>query len=76
VYEKIQIHLMQYVEKNSWEADYNMLVQNHVHYNHVVQKITLWGDGGMVNDLTTQCQCGGEEFKSPHLQLRLPWLLR
>jgi hypothetical protein len=28
----------------------------------------------MVNDIITQY--GNEEFKSPHLQLRLPWLLR
>ncbi len=28
----------------------------------------------MVKDLTPQC--GGEEFKSPHLQPKLPWLLR
>jgi hypothetical protein len=40
----------------------------------------------MVKDLIPQCggvmvkdlipQCGGEEFKSQHLQPRLPWLLR
>jgi hypothetical protein len=52
------------------EADYNMLVQNHVHYKYDVQKITLWGGGAMVKDLTPQY--GGEEFKSPHLQPRLP----
>jgi hypothetical protein len=56
------------------EVDYNMLVQNHVHYNYVVQKITLWGGGAIVKDLIPQC--GGEEFKSPHLQPRLPWLVR
>jgi hypothetical protein len=36
--------------------------------------IILWGVGVMVKDLTLQC--GGEGFKSPHLQPRLPWLLR
>jgi len=41
---------------------------------YVVKKITLWGDGVMVKDLIIQC--GGEEFKSPHLQFRLPWLLK
>jgi hypothetical protein len=35
---------------------------------------TLWGGGAMVKDLTLQCE--GEEFKSPHLQSRLLWLLR
>jgi hypothetical protein len=57
------------------EVYYNiLLVQNHVHYNHVVQKIPLWGGGVMVKNLTPQCGC--EELKSPHLQPRLPWLFR
>jgi len=51
-----------------------MLVQNHVQYNYVVQKTTLWGGDAMVKDLTFQCE--SEEFKSPHLQPRLPRLLR
>jgi len=38
------------------------------------QKSFFWGGGAMVKDLTPQC--GGEEFKSPHLQPRLPWLFR
>ncbi len=29
------------------------------------KKISLWGGGVMVKDLTPQC--GGEELKSPHL---------
>jgi hypothetical protein len=33
---KIQVHLVQYVEKKFMEVDYNMLAQNHVHYNFVV----------------------------------------
>jgi hypothetical protein len=35
------------------------------------KQITLCGGGAMVKDLISQC--GGEEFKSPHLQPRLPW---
>jgi hypothetical protein len=45
-----------------------------VDYNSLVQKITLWGGGAMIKDLTPRCE--GEEFKSPHLQPRLPWLFR
>jgi hypothetical protein len=44
-----------------------MLVQYYVHYNMLSKKITLWGDATIVKDLTFQC--GGEEFKSPHLHL-------
>jgi hypothetical protein len=51
-----------------------MLVQNHVYYNMLSKTITLWGGGAMVKNLTPQC--GVEEFKSRHLQPRLPWLLR
>jgi hypothetical protein len=56
------------------EVNYNMLVQNHVYYNMLSKKLTLWGSGVMVKDLTPQC--GSEEFKSPHLQPRRPWLLK
>jgi hypothetical protein len=55
---------MQYVEKNFMKVNYNMLIQNHVYYNMLSKKITLWGGGAMVKDLISQC--GGEEFKSPH----------
>jgi hypothetical protein len=55
--------------KKMMEVDGNMLVENHVHYKYVVQKNHL-----MVKDLTSQC--GVEEFKSSHLQPRLPWLLK
>jgi hypothetical protein len=65
---------MQYFENKSMKIDYNMLVQNHVHYNMLSKIITLWGGGAMVKDFTLQC--GGEEFKSSHLQFRLPWLFR
>jgi hypothetical protein len=33
------------------EVDFNMLLQNHVHYNKLSKKITLWGGGAMVKDL-------------------------
>ncbi len=65
---------MQYVEKKFMEIGYNMLIQNHVYYNILSKKITLWGGGAMVKDLIPQC--GSEEFKSLHYQPRLPWLLR
>jgi len=42
---------MQHVEKQFMEIDYNMLFQNHVHYNMLSKKITLWGGGAMVKDL-------------------------
>jgi hypothetical protein len=44
------------------EVDYNMLVQNHVNYNMFFKKITSWGGGAMVKDLTAPC--GKEEFNS------------
>jgi hypothetical protein len=62
------------LKNNFMEVDYNMLVQDHVHYNYVVQKITLWSGDAMVKNLIFQCE--GEEFKSPHLQPRLPWLFK
>jgi hypothetical protein len=65
---------VQYIEKTFMEVNYHMLVQNHVHYNVLSKTITLWGGDAMVNDLTHQC--GTNEFKSPHLQSKLPWLLR
>jgi hypothetical protein len=51
-----------YVEEKFMKVDYNMLSK----------KITLRGGGAMVKDLSLQCE--SEEFKSPHLQPRLPWL--
>jgi hypothetical protein len=62
-----------HVETKFMEVDYDMLVQNHVHYKYV-KKIILWGGGAMVKNLIPKC--GGEEFKSPHLQPRLLWLLK
>ncbi len=46
------------------EVDYKMLVQNHVYYK-MSKKITLWGGGARVKNLTLQCE--DEEFKSSHL---------
>jgi hypothetical protein len=51
-----------------------MLMQNHVNYNMLFKKIILWGGGAIAKDLIPQYE--GEEFKSSHLQIRLPWLLR
>jgi hypothetical protein len=42
--------------------------------NMLSKKISFWGDGAMVKDLTPQC--GSEEFKFSHLQPKVPWLLR
>jgi hypothetical protein len=41
--------------------------------NMLFKKITLWGDGVMLQNLTPQC--GGEEFKSLHLQPKPLWVL-
>jgi len=60
--------------KKIMEIDYNMLIQNHVHYDMLSKNESLWGGGAMVKHFTLQC--GGEEFKSPHLQPTLPWLIR
>jgi len=42
--------------------------------NMLSKNITLWGGGAMVKDLIPQFE--SDEFKSPHLQLKLPWLLK
>jgi hypothetical protein len=63
-----------HIEKKFMEVDSNMLVQNMFFTNMLSKKIILWGGDATVKDLIPQC--GGEEFKSPHLQPRLPWLLR
>jgi hypothetical protein len=55
---------MQYVEKHSWKF-----------ITICCPKIiTLWGGVAIVKYLTLQC--GSEAFKCPHLQPRLPWLLK
>jgi hypothetical protein len=46
---------VQYVEKELMEVYYNILIQNHVYYSMLSKKITLWGGGAMVKDLTSQC---------------------
>jgi len=56
------------------EVNYNMLIQNHFHHNILYKKITLWAGGATVKKWTLRF--GGEELKSPHLQLRLPWLFK
>jgi hypothetical protein len=59
------------LKKKFIEIDYNMLVQNHVHYKICCSRKSSYGGGdAMVKDLTLQC--GGEEFKSSHLQHGLP----
>jgi hypothetical protein len=63
-----------HVEKNSWKLITLCWFKIMVITNMLSKKITLWGDDAMVNDLTLQC--GGGEFKSPHLQSKLPRLLR
>jgi hypothetical protein len=63
-----------HVEKNSRKFIIICWSKNHVNYNMLSKKITLWGGGAIVKDLILQC--GSEEFKSPHLQLKLPWLFR
>ncbi len=62
------------LKKNSWKLITIYWSKIMFIRNMLSKKITLWGGGAMVKDLTPQC--GGEEFKSPHLQPRLPWLLR
>ncbi len=63
-----------HVEKNSWKLITICWSKIMFITNMLFKKITLWGGGAMAKDLIPQC--GGEEFKSPHLQPRLPWLLR
>jgi hypothetical protein len=40
------------------EVNYKMLMQNHVNYNMLFKKITLWGGGAIVKDWT------------PHVEMR------
>jgi hypothetical protein len=62
------------VKKNSWKLITTCWSKIMFITNMLSNKITLWDDGEMVKDLTLQYGC--EEFKSPHSQLRLPWLLK
>jgi hypothetical protein len=59
-----------HVEKNSWKLITICWSKIMFITNMLFKKITLWGGGAMVKDLIPQH--GGEEFKSPHLQPRLP----
>ncbi len=61
-------------KKNSWKLITTCWSKFVFNTNMLSKKITLWGGRVMVKDLTPQCGC--EEFKSTHLQPRLPWLLR
>ncbi len=63
-----------HVEKNSWKLITKCWSKIMFITNMLSKKHRLWVGGKMVRDLIPQC--GSEEFKSPHLQLKLPWLLR
>ncbi len=63
-----------HVEKNSWKLITICWSKIMFITNMLSKKITFWGGGAMVKDLTPQCE--GEKFKSPNLQPKLPWLLR
>ncbi len=63
-----------HVKKNSWKLITIYWSKIMFIKNMLSKKITLWGGSAMIKDLTPQCE--GEEFKSPHLQPKLPWLLR
>ncbi len=65
---------MQYFEKNSWKVITICWFKIIFITISCPKIITIWGDGAMVKDLILQH--GGEAFKSPHLQPRLPWLLK
>jgi len=56
------------LKKNSWK--FITICWSKIMFitNILFKDITLWGGGSMVKNLTPQC--GGEEFKSPHLQSR------
>ncbi len=63
-----------YVEKNSWKLITICWLRIMFITNMMSKKIIFWGGGTMVKNLIPQC--GGEEFKLPHLQPTLPWLFR
>ncbi len=62
------------LKKNSWKLITICWSKIMFITNILFKKITFSGGGAIVKDLTFQC--GGEGFKSPHLQLKLPSLLR
>jgi hypothetical protein len=63
-----------HVEKNSWKLITLCGFKIMLITNMLSKKTTLGGGGATVKNLIFQC--GGEEFKSAHLQSRLLWLLR
>ncbi len=62
------------LKKNSWKLIAICWSKIMFNTNMLSKKITLWGGGVIFKDLAFQC--GGEEFKSPHLQPKLPWLFK
>jgi hypothetical protein len=62
-----------HAEKNSWKLITICWSKIMFITNMLFKKITLWGGGAMVKDWIPQCEV--EEFKSPHLQPKLLWLL-
>jgi hypothetical protein len=54
------------LKKNSWKLITTYWSKIMFIANLLFKKNTFWGGGAMVKDLIPQC--GGEEFKSPHLQ--------
>ncbi len=57
------------LKKNSWKLITICGSKIMFIINMLSKKIIFWGGGAMVKDLTFQC--GGEEFKTSHLQPRL-----
>ncbi len=58
------------LKKNSWKLITICWSKIMFITNMLSKKITLWGGGAMMKNSTPQCE--GEEFKSPHLQPKLP----
>ncbi len=54
-----------HIEKNSWKLITICWFKILFIINMLSKKITLWGGGAMVKDLTLQCE--GDKFKSRHL---------
>jgi len=63
-----------HVEKNSWKL-ITICFPKSCSLKICCSRKSPYGGGGVVvKDLIPQC--GSEEFKSPQLQPRLPWLFR
>jgi hypothetical protein len=59
-----------HVQKNSWKLITMYWSKIMFITNILFKNITLRVGGAMVKDFTPQC--GGEKFKSPHLQPKVP----